>query len=128
MESYLQEPFNQHFSARRYFSFIPETGTMLRQKYFAIHFDNLQVQVLDLCLIIANEESSATLHKAYILSKLYIVKLSNNCQPCQVYSPQDDSWTPIAHMMVPRCEFGLVAVDGCLYAFGGWVGEDIGGR
>ena len=30
-------------------------------------------------------------------------------------------------MMVPRCEFGLVAVNGCLYAFGGWVGEDIGG-
>ena len=29
--------------------------------------------------------------------------------------------------MVPRCEFGLAAVDGCLYAFGGWVGEDIGG-
>ena len=45
-----------------------------------------------------------------------------------MYSPQDDTWTPIAHMMVPRCEFGLVAVDGCLYAFGGWVGEDIGGR
>ena len=30
-------------------------------------------------------------------------------------------------MMVPRCEFGLCAVDGFLYAFGGWVGEDIGG-
>jgi hypothetical protein len=29
-------------------------------------------------------------------------------------------------MMVPRCEFGLCAVDGRLYAFGGWVGEDIG--
>ncbi|MFN9957942.1 MAG: hypothetical protein ACK55I_32965 [bacterium] len=28
--------------------------------------------------------------------------------------------------MVPRCEFGLCAVDGRLYAFGGWVGEDIG--
>ena len=24
-------------------------------------------------------------------------------------------------MMVPRCEFGLAAVDGSLYAFGGWV-------
>ena len=45
----------------------------------------------------------------------------------EVYDPQDDSWTPIANMMVPRCEFGLAAVDGCLYAFGGWVGEDIGG-
>ena len=38
---------------------------------------------------------------------------------------QDDSWTPIANMMVPRCEFGLAAVDGCLYAFGGWVRTDI---
>ena len=45
----------------------------------------------------------------------------------QVYDPQDDSWTPIAHMMVPRCEFGLVALNNCLFAFGGWVGEDIGG-
>ena len=45
----------------------------------------------------------------------------------EVYDPQDDSWLPIANMMVPRCEFGLVALNGCLYAFGGWVGEDIGG-
>jgi hypothetical protein len=26
-----------------------------------------------------------------------------------------------------RCEFGMCALDGFLYAFGGWVGEDIGG-
>ena len=45
----------------------------------------------------------------------------------QVYDPQDDSWSPIAHMMVPRCEFGLVALNNSLFAFGGWVGEDIGG-
>ena len=45
----------------------------------------------------------------------------------QVYEPAEDSWSPIAPMMVPRCEFGLCAVDGFLYAFGGWVGEDIGG-
>ncbi len=44
----------------------------------------------------------------------------------QVYDPAEDSWTAIASMMVPRCEFGLCAVDGRLYAFGGWVGEDIG--
>jgi hypothetical protein len=43
-----------------------------------------------------------------------------------VYDPAEDSWTAIASMMVPRCEFGLCAVDGRLYAFGGWVGEDIG--
>ncbi len=43
-----------------------------------------------------------------------------------MYDPAEDSWTAIASMMVPRCEFGLCAVDGRLYAFGGWVGEDIG--
>lgn len=30
-------------------------------------------------------------------------------------------------MVVPRCEFGLCGHDGNLYAFGGWVGEGIGG-
>lgn len=30
-------------------------------------------------------------------------------------------------MVEPRCEFGLCALDNYLYAFGGWVGEDIGG-
>jgi len=30
-------------------------------------------------------------------------------------------------MVVPRCEFGLCALHGYLYAIGGWVGEDIGG-
>ena len=33
----------------------------------------------------------------------------------------------MAAMVIPRCEFGLCALDGCLYAFGGWIGEDIGG-
>jgi len=30
-------------------------------------------------------------------------------------------------MIVPRCEFGMCALGGRLYALGGWVGEDIGG-
>lgn len=30
-------------------------------------------------------------------------------------------------MVVPRCEFGLCALGGYLYAVGGWVGQDIGG-
>lgn len=30
-------------------------------------------------------------------------------------------------MTIPRCEFGLCAIGGTLYAIGGWVGEDIGG-
>ena len=30
-------------------------------------------------------------------------------------------------MTVPRCEFGFCAFNNYLYAFGGWVGEDIGG-
>lgn len=29
--------------------------------------------------------------------------------------------------MIPRCAFGLTAFENSLYAFGGWVGEDIGG-
>ena len=29
-------------------------------------------------------------------------------------------------MEEPRCDFGLCALDNSLYAFGGWVGEDIG--
>lgn len=32
----------------------------------------------------------------------------------------------IASMVVPRCEFGLCALDSTLYAMGGWVGEDLG--
>ena len=30
-------------------------------------------------------------------------------------------------MIVPRCEFGLCALNGYLYALGGWIGDDIGG-
>lgn len=44
-----------------------------------------------------------------------------------MYDPQEDVWTSIASMVIPRCEFGLCAHNGYLYAFGGWVGEDIGG-
>ncbi|KAK2583482.1 hypothetical protein KPH14_009450 [Odynerus spinipes] len=33
----------------------------------------------------------------------------------------------VALLDEPRCEFGLCALDNSLYAFGGWVGEDIGG-
>lgn len=29
-------------------------------------------------------------------------------------------------MMIPRCEFGLCALGGTMYAIGGWIGEDIG--
>lgn len=44
-----------------------------------------------------------------------------------MYDPQEDVWTSISSMVIPRCEFGLCAHNGYLYAFGGWVGEDIGG-
>jgi actin-binding protein IPP len=30
-------------------------------------------------------------------------------------------------MVVPRCEFGLCSFGSSLYAFGGWVGQDLGG-
>jgi len=30
-------------------------------------------------------------------------------------------------MTVPQCEFGTTALNGYLYAFDGWVGDDIGG-
>lgn len=46
---------------------------------------------------------------------------------CECYDPRDNVWTPIACMEEPRCDFGLCALDNSLYAFGGWVGEDIGG-
>jgi hypothetical protein len=45
----------------------------------------------------------------------------------ECYDPRDNTWTSIACMVEPRCEFGLCALDNNLYAFGGWVGEDIGG-
>lgn len=32
----------------------------------------------------------------------------------------------MAPMSIARCEFGLTAWRGALYALGGWVGEDIG--
>ncbi|KAE8748819.1 hypothetical protein FOCC_FOCC004413 [Frankliniella occidentalis] len=37
------------------------------------------------------------------------------------------TFSSMACMVVPRCEFGLCALNGYLYAVGGWVGEDIGG-
>lgn len=40
---------------------------------------------------------------------------------------QENVWADISPMVVPRCEFGLCAHDGNLFAFGGWVGEGIGG-
>lgn len=43
------------------------------------------------------------------------------------YDPEIDKWTPIDSMVTPRCEFGLAALHGYLYAIGGWVGDDIGG-
>ena len=46
----------------------------------------------------------------------------------ECYDPRDNVWTPIACMLEPRCEFGLCAFENNLYAFGGWVGEDIGGN
>ena len=46
----------------------------------------------------------------------------------EVYDPHEDVWTEMnASMSTPRCEFGMCAHNGFLYAFGGWVGEDIGG-
>ena len=45
----------------------------------------------------------------------------------EVYDPHEDAWSDMAAMTIPRCEFGMCALDGYLYAFGGWVGEDIGG-
>jgi actin-binding protein IPP len=45
----------------------------------------------------------------------------------QVYNPQEDFWTPIETMIIPRCAFGLTAFENYMFAFGGWVGEDIGG-
>lgn len=33
----------------------------------------------------------------------------------------------MAPMVIPRCEFGLCALNNSLWAIGGWVGEDIGG-
>lgn len=45
----------------------------------------------------------------------------------ECYDPEIDKWTPIDSMVTPRCEFGLAALHGYLYAIGGWVGDDIGG-
>ncbi|CAG7667340.1 unnamed protein product, partial [Allacma fusca] len=41
--------------------------------------------------------------------------------------PQEDTWSRIEPMVIPRCAFGLTTWENYLYAFGGWVGEDIGG-
>lgn len=45
----------------------------------------------------------------------------------ECYDPVSDTWSDIDTMVVPRCEFGLAALHGYLYAIGGWVGDDIGG-
>lgn len=44
-----------------------------------------------------------------------------------VYDPQSNKWNDISPMIVPRCEFGLCALGGTLWAVGGWIGVDIGG-
>jgi actin-binding protein IPP len=44
-----------------------------------------------------------------------------------VFDPSDNSWTELAPLIVPRCEFGLCTFGASLYAFGGWVGDDLGG-
>lgn len=43
-----------------------------------------------------------------------------------MYFFQLDKWSDIAPMKEARCEFGLTAWNGNLYAFGGWVGSDMG--
>lgn len=47
-----------------------------------------------------------------------------SCGEC--YDPEENKWTKIADMIHPRCEFGLCALDGYLYAMGGWMGDTIG--
>ena len=45
----------------------------------------------------------------------------------EVYDPQEDVWTEMnASMSTPRCEFGMCAHDGFLYAFGGGKGVKFG--
>jgi len=41
----------------------------------------------------------------------------------EVYDPQTDGWQPLAKMTTSRSAFGLAAVDGKIYAIGGWCAE-----
>ena len=40
----------------------------------------------------------------------------------EVYNPQTDGWQALAKMTTKRCELGLAAIDGKIYAIGGWSG------
>ncbi|KAL1132354.1 hypothetical protein AAG570_010310 [Ranatra chinensis] len=67
---------------------------------------------------------------AALNGKIYVVGGEYECcilASGEVYDPMTNTWSKIASMVVPRCEFGLCVVDGDLYALGGFVGEDIGG-
>ena len=37
----------------------------------------------------------------------------------EIYNPHEDNWSEMAAMTIPRCEFGMCALEGYLYAFGG---------
>ncbi|KAG8238933.1 hypothetical protein J437_LFUL000771, partial [Ladona fulva] len=39
--------------------------------------------------------------------------------------PDPIRWVRVSSMIMPRCEFGLCACGGRLYAIGGWVGSDV---
>ena len=58
-------------------------------------------------------------------SKIYVVGGERGSQIFangEVYDPICNTWEPLSPMVTPRCEFGLCALGGTLWAFGGWIG------
>lgn len=45
---------------------------------------------------------------------------------CEAYDPLSNEWTTIRAMSQTRSVLGACALDGYIYAIGGWVGAEIG--
>lgn len=67
---------------------------------------------------------------AVLNNRLYVVGGERGAQILangEVYDSLNNCWTSIKPMEMPRCDFGLCAMDdNSLLAVGGWIGDDIG--
>lgn len=67
---------------------------------------------------------------AVLNNRLYVVGGERGAQILangEVYDSHQNCWSSIKPMEMPRCDFGLCAMDdNSLLAVGGWIGDDIG--
>ena len=52
--------------------------------------------------------------------RLYMLGRSENVSTVEIYDPRTDTWSTGAQMLTPRNEMAVAALDGLIYAIGGW--------